>query len=128
VSIACQQGAQPQAAAAAVQPTLGCTGAEHTCDWRCHTQAPGCTVHVCLQAAAQPTPSAVHQCGPHPTPPLTLATVCTQPLGCTFVGCTPQCPGVGHTLATLCTHPGFCPTQWFVCPPGRTGVFTPFGG
>jgi hypothetical protein len=103
-------------------PSLGCT------------QPPGCpphTVHNTLCIC--PTPSAVNQCGPaHPT----LATVCTLPPGCPPPGgghtvhptlCICPTPGA-QTLATLCTHPGHCPTQWFVCPPGRTGVFTPFGG
>jgi hypothetical protein len=44
--------------------------------------------------------------------PNTAATVCTQPLGCTFAGC---------------TMPGHCmPTQWFVCQTPRCGIFTPF--
>jgi hypothetical protein len=102
-------------AAAAVQPTPTVQTHCYICvphqtlDTLC-TMPPGCpqfSAHIC------PTPSAVQQCGGP---------------GVTFVGCTPQCPGVGHTLATLCTHPGYCPTQAYVCPPGRGGVFTPYGG
>ena len=67
--------------------------------------------------------------GPH-----TAATVCTQPLGCTFVGCTPHCPGGGpggpFTPATLCTQHPPCPlpfTPATICPTVRCGVFNPFG-
>jgi hypothetical protein len=115
ITICCAPGGKqaPQAAAPQPTPTLQshcfvCMP-QQTLDTLC-TMPPGCpqhTVHIC------PTPSAVQQCGGP---------------GVTFVGCTPQCQGVGNTLATLCTHPGYCPTQAYVCPPGRGGVFTPYGG
>ncbi|HEX8166133.1 MAG TPA: hypothetical protein VF601_10140 [Beijerinckiaceae bacterium] len=174
-SFGCAQGAAGVAGAADArlapgQGTLGPTGTFgctvwhcptlQTNWWECHTRAPGCTIHICLQAGAMapaaaavgpantvatvctqppgcpphtvhnslcicPTPSAVHQCG---QAPLTPATVCTQ-LGCTFVGCTPHCPGGGGvTPATVCTIPNCFPTHFVICQTPRTGVFNPFGG
>jgi len=139
-----QQGgaAQPQAMAAMAQgPALPGGGGLRTTWFDCHTNMAGCTVHICAQAAPQaqvlpphtihnsqcicPTPSAVGQCGPHPT----LATICTQAPACpphTVHNSQCICPtpsAVGQcgphlTPATVCTMPPGCPphqTQQVVC-------------
>ena len=169
----------------------------------CHTQLPGCTVHICVQgqpaaaAAAAPQPMAGGPAALAGGPAAgvqfaqlnTIATVCTQ-IGCQPPGCAaqtihptlwtlqPLCPPPTcvahtiqptlHTLPQICqplTNAIFCPphTNAVVCPPitlqnfcqvpvrtvfgcipgtlvtqacpqtlactpGRTGVFTPFGG
>jgi hypothetical protein len=123
-----QQGGAPQAMAAAVQG-----GGLRTTWFDCHTNMAGCTVHICAQQAAPqaqalppqtihnsvcicPTPSAVGQCGPHPT----LATICTQSPACpphTVHNSQCICPtpsavgqcGPHPSLATLCTLPPGCP-------------------
>jgi hypothetical protein len=106
----CQQGGAQQQEAVAPRAMAAPQGQApqglHTSWFDCHTNMPGCTVHVCAQGVGGLGPNqhtvggaAITQCCPpthfHCPPQQTLATICTQ------IGCP--------------THQIFCPTQPVVC-------------
>jgi hypothetical protein len=108
----CQHGGAAQQEAVAPRAMAAPQGLR-TSWFDCHTNMPGCTVHVCAQGAQQAQGfgglgpnqhtvggGAISQCFCPPThfhcpPQQTLATICTQ------IGCP--------------THQIFCPTQPVVC-------------
>jgi hypothetical protein len=124
-----QIGCQPQTMHICPTPSAvnQCGGPPHPTLATLCTMPPACppggglTLHPTVCICATPGAHTHAFCAP------TMGTACMPAPGRTVAGCTPECQGVAHTLATLCTHPGFCPTQWNVCPPGQNGVFTPFG-
>jgi hypothetical protein len=104
----CQHGGAAQQEAVAPRPQA--PQGLHTSWFDCHTNMPGCTVHICAQGVGGLGPNqhtvggaAITQCCPpthlHCPPQQTLATLCTQI--CTHF----DCP----------THQIFCPTQPVVC-------------
>ncbi|HEX8166132.1 MAG TPA: hypothetical protein VF601_10135 [Beijerinckiaceae bacterium] len=137
----CDPAAPVHQAAPAFATPVGCTAASCPCLMAqppaAAAMAPTPTamthcVHCLPQTgAACPPPTALCQAGAAPqAAAFSPLTICFGGAGCppqshicTQIGCAP--PG-GHTAATVCTQLG-C-THGFVCPPGRTGIFTPFGG
>ncbi|MGA2288753.1 hypothetical protein [Bradyrhizobium sp.] len=140
------QAGMPQAQAGA--QVLAAAPPMRTSWFDCHTNMPGCTVHICAQAA-QPAAvigppihtaggAAITQCCP---PHTVHNTMCICPTPSAVHQCGPAQP----TLATICTLPPACPPAGAVtfhltvcicatpawntqlCPTGPNGVFTPFG-
>jgi len=116
----CQQGGMGQREAVAPQglPPQGL----RTSWFECHTNMPGCTIHVCFQANQPQAAQAFGTLGPnqHTVGGGAISQCFCAP---THFGCPPNT--VNTPCATfVCPTLGVCPTV-AACTPN--GVFTPFG-